>query len=73
MFSFDLLREILGTIKKNKLRTALTGFSVAWGIFMLIVLVGAGNGLKNGMMYNFRNMATNRIMVWPGYSSMPYK
>lgn len=73
MFSFDLLREILGTIKKNKLRTALTGFSVAWGIFMLIVLVGAGNGLKNGMMYNFRNMATNRIMVWPGFSSMPYK
>ena len=72
MFSFDLLREILGTIKKNKLRTALTGFSVAWGIFMLIVLVGAGNGLKNGMMYNFRNMATNRIMVWlQGTSDQP--
>lgn len=73
MFDFDNFREIFGTIKKNKLRTFLTGFSVAWGIFMLIILLGAGNGLRNGVLYNFRNMSTNKVSVWPGYTSMPYK
>jgi putative ABC transport system permease protein len=73
MFDFDNFREIWSTIKKNKLRTFLTGFSVAWGIFMLIFLLGAGNGLRNGIMYNFRRFADNRIQVWTRYTSKPWK
>lgn len=73
MFDFDNFREIFSTIKKNKLRTFLTGFSVAWGIFMLIILLGAGNGLRNGIMQNFENMGTNRVEVWPRSTTMPYK
>ncbi|MDR1380487.1 MAG: ABC transporter permease [Tannerella sp.] len=73
MFDFDNLREIWSTMKKNKLRTFLTGFSVAWGIFMLVALLGAGNGLKNGVMYNFRDMADNRIEMWPRYTSKPWR
>ena len=73
MFDFDNLREIWSTIKKNKLRTFLTGFSVSWGIFMLIVLLGAGNGLHHGVMYNFRNMSMNQVHVWGGYTTRPWK
>lgn len=73
MLDFDNFREIWSTMKKNKLRTFLTGFSVAWGIFMLVVLLGAGNGLKNGVMYNFRDMADNRIEMWPRQTSKPWK
>jgi putative ABC transport system permease protein len=73
MFNFDSLREILSTISKNKLRTALTGFAVAWGIFMLIILLASGNGLKNGVTSNFSNRAQNAVSLWPGWTSMPYK
>lgn len=73
MFDFDNFREIWSTIKKNKLRTFLTGFSVAWGIFMLIVLLGAGNGMKNGILANFRNFSLNRVETWTRYTSKPYK
>ncbi len=69
----DQLHEILGTLKKNKMRTTLTGLSVSWGIFILIVLLGAGNGLRNGVMQNFSSRAVNRISLWPGTTSMPYK
>ena len=73
MFDFDNFREIWSTLKKNKLRTFLTGFSVAWGIFMLVVLLGAGNGLRNGIMFNFSDMADNRIEMWPRWTSKPWK
>lgn len=68
----DLFEEIFLTIRANKLRTFLTGFSIAWGIFMLIILLGSGNGLQNGMMENFRYMSKNTISLYPGYTSMPY-
>lgn len=73
MLDFDNFREIWSTVKKNKLRTFLTGFSVSWGIFMLIVLLGAGNGLRNGVMNNFKNMARNKVQVWNGYTNKPWK
>jgi len=66
----DHLQEILQTLRKNKLRTALTGLSVSWGIFILIVLLGAGNGLKNGVMENFSDRAVNRVTLWSGTTSM---
>lgn len=68
----DLFHEIIDTIKKNKLRTFLTGFSVSWGIFMLIVLLGAGNGLKNGVASNFSWRATNAMSIYGGRTSIPY-
>lgn len=73
MFEFDDFREIWSTIKQNKLRTFLTGFSVSWGIFMLIIMLAAGNGLRNGVMYNFRNMSMNKVQVWNGYTNKPWK
>ena len=59
----DLLTEIWESIRRNKLRTALTGFAVAWGIFMLIVLLGAGNGLMNAFMNQGEHFATNTMAV----------
>jgi putative ABC transport system permease protein len=68
----DLFQEIFGTIRRNKMRTFLTGFAVAWGIFMLIVLLGAGNGLINGFSGNVKDRALNSIRVSPGWTSKAY-
>ena len=58
---------------RNKLRTALTGFSVAWGIFMLIVLLGAGNGLIHAFEGQSKDMKMNSMKIYPGYTSKVYK
>lgn len=73
MFDFDSLREIGSTISKNKMRTSLTGIAVAWGILLLIILLGSGTGLQNGMIAGFSRRAMNSVTIWPGYTSMPYK
>ena len=68
----DLFVEIFESIRRNKLRTVLTGFAVAWGIFMLIVLLGAGNGLVNSFSQGSGNYASNTISIYPGRTSEPY-
>ena len=69
----DIITEIWSTARRNKLRTALTGFAVAWGIFMLIVLLGAGNGLINASMNNNSRFIANSMAIFGGTTSKPYK
>ena len=73
MFNLDQWQEIAATIQKNKMRTFLTAFSIAWGIFLLVVLLGAGSGFLNGVLYQWRDDAMNSFKITPGTTSMPYK
>lgn len=73
MFSIERWQEIFEGLSKNKLRTVLTGVSVASGIFILVILLGAGNGIQNGIQNQFERDAANRISVWPGITQKEYK
>jgi putative ABC transport system permease protein len=72
MFNVDRWREILDTLWRNKLRSGLTAFSVAWGIFMLVFLLGMGTGLQNGVQTSFADDATNAVWLFSGRTSIPY-
>lgn len=73
MIDRDTWGEIAEVVTRNKLRTVLTGFAVAWGIFMLVVLLGSGTGLAEGIEYQFRDDAINSIWVSAGQTSLPYQ
>ncbi len=73
MFDSDSWQEIFTTIKKNKLRTFLTCLGVFWGIFMLVIMLGSGNGLKNGILSDFDGTATNSFFCWAQKTSKPWK
>ncbi len=70
---FDLFREIAQTLRNNRLRTILTGISVSWGIFMLIVLLGASRGVRNSFEDNWSESESNSMQIWSGVTSLPYK
>ncbi len=73
IFDPDSWREIFSTLKKNKLRTFFTAFGVFWGIFMLIIMLGSGIGLKNGVNEGMGDMATNSMFMWTQRTTVPYK
>lgn len=73
MFNLERWQEIFDTIRKNKLRTFLTGLSVASGIFILVILLAMGQGMQNGISKEFERDASNRISVWTGVTSEEYK
>jgi len=73
MFDLDRWLEIYHVLRSNKLRTFLTAFGVFWGIFMLVIMLGSGKGLENGVSQNFGDMATNSVFMWAQQTTIPYK
>ncbi len=73
MFSRDRWKEILEVLSSNVWRTVATAFGVGWGIFILIILLAAGQGLENGIRQDFNGVATNTMFMWTEMTSMPYQ
>lgn len=73
IFERDSWQEIFATMKKNKLRTFLTAFGVFWGIFMLVIMLGSGSGLRHGVLKEFQGSATNSFFVWAQTTTKAYK
>ena len=73
IFDRDNWQEILHALKKNKLRAVLTAFGVFWGVFMLIIMLGTGEGLHNGAVKDFERVATNSVFVWPRRTTISYE
>jgi putative ABC transport system permease protein len=73
LFDSDRWHEIFNTLKKNKVRTFFTAFGVFWGIFMLVIMMGAGSGLENSVGRDMGDMATNSVFMWTQRTTMPYK
>ena len=73
MFDLDLWKEILSALKKNRMRSFMTAFGVFWGIFMLIIMSGAGKALENGVMDGIKAFASNSAFFWTEPTSKPYK
>ncbi len=73
IFDKDNWLEIASTLKQNKLRSFLTAFGVFWGIFMLIIMAGAGTGLYNGAMHDFQSLAANSVFLWTRPTTKPFK
>ena len=73
IFNLDRWREIWDTLVQNKLRTALTMLAMSWGIFMLVALLGLGNGLQNGIQTGFADDAVNSIWIWGGQTSQAHQ
>ncbi|MDR3227168.1 MAG: ABC transporter permease [Prevotellaceae bacterium] len=73
MFDLDRWNEIFITISRNKVRSILTAFGVFWGVFMLVALLGGGNGLEKSISKNFSELATNSCFMWSGRTSEAYK
>jgi putative ABC transport system permease protein len=73
LFDSDTWQEIYGSIRKNKVRTVITIIGVLWGIFLLVVLLGAARGMENGFNKLFGNFATNSVFVWTQSTDTPFK
>lgn len=73
IFSRDSWDEIIQALSSNWFRTVMTAFGVLWGIFILVILLAAGNGLENGIKQGFNGMATNSMFMWTQTASQPYK